>query len=113
MNSHTIDIIITIFCSVMASSGLWAYATKRFDKTSAQNEMLVGLAHDRIIEKGCEYIARDPQYITQQEYENLKVYLFEPYTQLGGNGTAAKIMSEVERLPIREKGDSKNEDDDE
>lgn len=39
-------------------------------------------------------------YITQDEYENLHDYLYEPYLALGGNGTAKKVMAEVERLPL-------------
>lgn len=39
-------------------------------------------------------------YITQDEYENLHDYLYEPYLELGGNGTAKKVMAEVERLPL-------------
>ena len=41
-------------------------------------------------------------YITKDEYENLHDYLYEPYLAEGGNGTAKKVMSEVERLPLHE-----------
>ena len=41
-------------------------------------------------------------YITKDEYENLHDYLDEPYLAEGGNGTAKKVMSEVERLPLHE-----------
>ena len=39
-------------------------------------------------------------YITQDEYENLHEYLYKPYAALGGNGTAKRIMAEVEKLPL-------------
>ena len=45
-------------------------------------------------------------YVTRAEYENLNEYLFQPYHKLGGNGTAERIMKEVERLPLRERKDS-------
>lgn len=60
--------------------------------------MLVGLAHDRIIELGLIYIERG--YVTKDEYENLHDYLFVPYEKLGGNGSAKKVMVEVDKLPI-------------
>ena len=40
--------------------------------------------------------------LTKDEYENLHDYLYEPYLAEGGNGTAKKVMSEVERLPLHE-----------
>ena len=74
------QIIITIFSSVLASSGLWAYLSKRTENKDVKTEMLIGLAHDRIVHLGMSYIERG--CITQEEYENLKVYLFEPYEKL-------------------------------
>lgn len=93
-----IQIILTIFSSVLASSGLWAYLTRRSEKKDVKTEMLVGLAHDRILYLGMSYIERG--FIRQDEYENLKVYLYEPYEKLGGNGSAKRIMEEVDKLPI-------------
>lgn len=60
--------------------------------------MLVGLAHDRIITLGMDYISRG--YITHDEYENLYKYLYQPYKELGGNGSAERIIMEVNKLPI-------------
>ena len=47
---------------------------------------------------GTQYIKR--KSITKDEYENLHEYLYKPYAALGGNGTAKRIMAEVERLPL-------------
>lgn len=90
--------ILTILGSVIASSGFWAYIQSRRDKNDARSRMLVGLGHDRIVELGLKYIERG--WITQEEYENLNDYLYKPYTDLGGNGSAKKIMHEVDRLPM-------------
>ena len=38
----------------------------------------------------------DQGYVTQDEYENLRVYLYEPYERMGGNGSAKRIMQEEE-----------------
>ena len=72
---------------------------KRSKADEAQRKMLVGLAHDRIIHLGMVYIERG--YVTQDEYENLQVYLYEPYEEMGGNGSARRVMEEVRKLPIR------------
>lgn len=95
----TIQIIVTIFSSMLGSAGLWSFLTTKTSKNSWSNQMLIGLAHDRIIELGMKYIERG--YITQDEYENLNRYLYTPYKGLGGNGSATRIMAEVDKLPIR------------
>ena len=93
-----LQILLTIFSSVLASSGLWAYVTKRLEKKDVKTEMLIGLGHDRIMYLGMVYIERG--YITSDEYENLYEYLYKPYEKMGGNGSAKRIMNEVNKLPI-------------
>lgn len=95
----SIEIVVTIICSVLASSGFWAFLTSKMKKNNAETKMLLGLAHDRIMQLGMEYINRG--YITHDEYENLRKYLFEPYQALGGNGSATRVMAEVDKLPIK------------
>lgn len=92
------QIIITVFSSVLASSGLWAYLAKRSESKDVKTEMLIGLAHDRIMYLGMCYIERG--WITQDEYENLYEYLYKPYEKMGGNGSAKRVMKEVDNLPI-------------
>lgn len=103
-----LQIAITVLSSVLASSGLWAYLSRKIENKDIKTEMLVGLAHDRIMYLGMSYIERG--YITQEEYENLKVYLFEPYEKLGGNGSAKRIMQEVDKLPIHKFIQNKEDD---
>lgn len=94
-----LQITITILTSVLASSGLWAFLGTRIDRGNAERDMIIGLGHDRILFLGMQYVRRG--WITQDEYENLVTYLYEPYKKLGGNGSAKKIMTEVEKLPIK------------
>ena len=76
----TIQIFVTILCSVLASSGFWAIIQRRLDKKDVRTQMLVGLGHDRIMSLGMKYIERG--YITKDEYENLNKYLYAPYVKL-------------------------------
>lgn len=92
------QLLLTVFSSVLASSGLWAYMTKRLEKKDVKTEMLIGLGHDRIMYLGMSYVERG--WITSDEYENLYEYLYKPYEKMGGNGSAKRIMHEVDRLPI-------------
>lgn len=93
------QVAVPLIVALLTSSGLWALVSKRADKNNAERKMLVGLAHDRIIHLGMVYIERG--YVTQDEYENLQVYLYEPYEKMGGNGSARRVMEEVRKLPIR------------
>ena len=90
------QILLTVFSSVLASSGLWAYIAKRAEKKDVKTEMLIGLGHDRIMYLGMSYIDRG--WITSDEYENLYEYLYKPYEKMGGNGSAKRIMNEVNKL---------------
>lgn len=89
---------LTVVCAVIASSGFWAYIQKRSEKKDVKTQMLVGLAHDRILFLGMNYIERGS--ITRDEYENLYEYLYRPYEKMGGNGSAKRVMQEVNKLPI-------------
>ena len=97
------EIIIAIVASVFGSTGFWALITAIWNnhtkKVSTEGKMLRGLAHDRICELGEKYLEQG--YVTKDEYENLHDYLFVPYHELGGNGTAAKIVEDVKRLPMK------------
>lgn len=95
-----IQMFITILASVLASSGFWAYIQSRQKKKDGTTKMLIGLAHDRIIFLGMSYVRRG--WLTQDEYKNLHDYLYEPYKNLGGNGTAERVMKEVEKLEVRD-----------
>lgn len=92
------QMITTIVCSVLASSGLWALIMKRMESKDAKTELLIGMAHDRIMFLGMSYIERG--YITKDEYENLYEYLYNPYKKAGGNGSAEHIMKQIDKLPI-------------
>ena len=63
--------------------------------------MILGLGHDRIISLCEKYLAQG--WITSEDFENLHDYLFVPYKNMKGNGTAEKLMRDVEKLPIRKK----------
>ena len=69
------------------------------EENNAERKMLLGLAHEKIIDLAIKYI--DREFITREEYDNLNKYLYSPYKDLKGNGTVEKLMAEVEHLPIK------------
>lgn len=90
--------ILSIFGSVAASSGFWAWLQKKHDAKDVKTKMLLGIAHDRLVFLTLSYIDRGN--ITKEEFENIYNYLYSPYKELGGNGTVTRLMNEVEKLPI-------------
>ena len=95
-----VEVIITALVTVLASSGFWTYWSKKHTKNDARTRLLIGIAHDRILQGGRFYIDRG--WISDDEYENLYDYLYKPYTELGGNGSAARVMEILKDLPRTE-----------
>ena len=97
------EVILTIVGAIFASTGFWAFLStliqSRQSKTSNEAKLLRGIAHDRICYLGEKYIRQG--WISTDDYENLHDYLYIPYHNLKGNGSAEKVMDEVRRLPLR------------
>lgn len=96
---HWVEFALTIFASVMASSGFWAWIAAKNEGKDAKTQMLIGLGHERIIVLGIMYLERG-NWITEDEYDNLVNYLYTPYEKLGGNGSAKRIIDEIKKLKI-------------
>lgn len=94
-----IQIVIPLITALLASSGFWLFLDKTRKTGTLSRRLLIGLAHDRIICLSMQYIRRG--WVTQDEYENLFKFLYTPYIELGGNGSANRLMVEVDKLPIR------------
>lgn len=101
----TKDIILAIF----ASGGFWSLLQvvigKLISNRSAGQRLLLGLAFREIIETCQHYLQKGS--IEAEEYKELTHYLFEPYKALGGDGTAERMIREVDKLAIAVKGDDR------
>lgn len=98
MTFTAIELIVSVLVSAIGSTGLWSFIATKKKTETAERKLLVGLAHDRIVYLGMHYIERGS--ITKDEYENLNDYLFKPYEEAGGNGSAKRVMDEVRKLPL-------------
>ena len=98
MNTVLIS-IITAVAAIFASTGFWAFISKKADSNTAEQKLLMGLAHDRLINQATKYIHRG--YITHEEYDDIREYLYLPYLKKGGNGTVERIMAELDKVPIK------------
>lgn len=127
-----LGIIAAVFASsgfwMLIQNQLHVRATKKSDLTSVKESlieikqrnsendamteltknMVMGLGFDKIKHLCTKYIDRyekDGTGLTAEEYKELRKYLYEPYKAMGGNGTAEKLMKQVEQIPIDEKAD--------
>lgn len=92
------QLIITVVVAVLGSNGLWAWIQSRSTAKSARDRMILGLGHAEIFRVAEKYLHRGG--ITMSELEDLEKYLFKPYSDMGGNGTAAAIVQKCKELPI-------------
>ena len=95
---HT-DIIVTLVVAIFGSTGFWTWLINRNKKKSATSRLLLGIAYSEIIRRCDHYIKAG--HIDIDEYNELNRYLFEPYAEMGGDGTAQKLMDEVKKLPTQ------------
>lgn len=95
---HILELLVTLLVAVLGSAGFWSVANRKRSDKDLTRRLLIGLAHDRIVYLCLRYIQRGS--ITQDEYENLAVFLYRPYIDIGGNGSVMRLMTEVDKLPI-------------
>jgi hypothetical protein len=99
MTEVWLRVILIIFGSTMGSTGFWVFLRSKDSRRNATTRLMMGLAYVQITTIGLQYIDRGS--VTKDEYEDLDTYFYQPYVALGGNGTAKRIMQEVQRLPLR------------
>ena len=97
MQPEMVELFVGLVGVIFASSGFWTWIMRRTDKKDSRLELLLGLAHDRIIHVGKGYLQRG--FITYDELEDFQKYLYSPYAKFGGNGLAEQMYKEVLELP--------------
>lgn len=94
------ELIIAIVVAIFGSTGFWSWLQNRGRKKSAETRLLMGIAYSKIIDRCTEYINRG--YVNTDEYHELEHYLFQPYKEMGGNGTAEKLFNDVSKLKLKD-----------
>lgn len=107
--------VITLLVGVFGSTGFWTYYSKKQEKNSEtykkideieqyvndyidkmKNTML-GVTYVNIV-RTCEYwIERG--WVEQDDLRDIERYLFDPYREWGGNGTAERLFTQACALP--------------
>lgn len=105
------EVLVLIFSSSAVSAlvtGGFGLINRRLDKkekkSKTETALIIGMQEllcDRIKERGVQYINRGS--IKTEELEDILRMNQVYHDQLGGNGFVAKIMHEVNNLPIKDK----------
>lgn len=106
------ELILAIITAAFASTGFWSfilYKIQKRDKSKdALTRLMLGMAHDRIMQQSAKFIQQG--YRNEDEYGDFIKYLYDPYIELGGDGTAEEVVEhEVKKLPFKIKGGENNE----
>ena len=89
--------VITLLVGIFSSTGFWTYKMSKKLNDSAEKKMLMGLTYVNIC-KSCEYwIERG--WVDDSDLRDLQHYLYDPYREKGGNGTAERLFKEACNLP--------------
>lgn len=95
------DLVLGIIVSVFASTGFWTLINtiyvNRLNKKSVERKALLGLLHEELKARCEEYLRVGK--ISLQDYEDLRKYVYDPYRDLGGNGTGEDLFNKVKTLP--------------
>lgn len=97
------DIILAVVVAAFGSTGLWtlintivqAHIEKK--KKNPVQDMVLGLGYDRLVHVCNKYIRQG--WIDQDDLRDISKYLYIPYIELGGNGTAEMLFNKVKNLP--------------
>lgn len=92
-----VKIAVPIIVALFASQGFWTWLSNRNRKKSNESKLMLGIGYSKIVDL-CEKHLKTG-YITTTEFHELEHYLYEPYHNMGGNGTVEQLMSDVRELP--------------
>ncbi len=91
--------VAAIITAIFASSGFWSlllYIIQTRDKSKSEvRNALLALLHDRVYFE-CEKAIK-AGHISIEDFKNIS-YLYEPYRELGGNGTGKMLYEAVQKL---------------
>lgn len=91
-------VLITAAASILSSTGVWTYLQSRNNRNGAEIRLLKGVSHTLLIRQCMVYVRRGA--ISNAEFIELSRMLYEPYKDVGGNGSAERAFDMIRNLPI-------------
>jgi hypothetical protein len=97
MSNELLTQALVLLTSFIASQGFWTFINNKFQNTTKLDKLVKALVRDRLTYL-CEKALRNKS-LTSSEYSIL-IELYDAYRDIGGNGTIAKLMAEIEKLEL-------------
>lgn len=92
------EVLVAVVSVIFGSSGAWTYFQARRSKDDTRDKLLKGIAYNVIISQAKHHLAHGE--ITASEFTDIYNAVYIHYKQMGGNGTAERLMKELEKLPL-------------
>lgn len=96
--------VIPCICTALCSYLVW-WLKRRFERHSNIDKILIILMRTHLRELYKLYTS--DEFITPDEFAEFQE-LYDLYHEMGGNGTATKMMDEIKKLKMRD-GENQNE----
>lgn len=111
--------VITLLVGIFGSTGVWTYLASKREKNSEvykkiddiekrvdgyienMKNMVMGQTYVNIV-RTCEYWL-ERGWAEADDIRDLEHYLYDPYREWGGNGTAERLFKQVCELPNKPK----------
>ena len=94
--------IVILISAILASQGFWTYVLYKVKRRDERNDVRkkadLVILHDLVYKYTQHAILRG--YTTFDEFDNV-TEMFQVYTEIGGNGTGAKLYEDFCRLEKR------------
>lgn len=97
--TETIIAVIGLIGVIFGGQGFWTWFSNRNRSKSNESKLMMGIGYSKIIDLCESHISNG--YITVQEFHELEHYLYEPYVNMGGNGTVEALFAQVKELPMK------------
>lgn len=94
-----LKLIVSIIIAIFASSGFWQFIIYKQNRNDNKSKAVLALLHDKLYYLCEKYLKLG--YITVEDFENIN-YLYEPYINMGGNGTITILYDKIKKLPQKE-----------
>ena len=96
--------VITLLVGIFGSTGFWIFIQNRKSGKSLERKIILSVTFLGV-KMSCKALL-ERGWADTEEIEDIEKYLYEPYKDLGGNGTAEMLMNKVKSLPNKPpKGD--------
>ncbi len=98
MQTELIVAIVGIIGAIFGGQGFWTWVITKHKSKSDESKLMMGIGYSKIIDLCEKHLANGS--ITAREFHELEHYLYEPYRNMGGNGTVEMLFEQVRDLPV-------------